>query len=191
MADYPYHSPTDITKTENAELDEALDDLMRPPKVVESVAPGHFHGFDVDKRIHSKIDASSHMAYDDISKFRKEMIHPQIKSCISWIQKNMEDFDMLAVEVFGSRCYHLELCSSDIDIVVVLGPGLNIQSWLDQLRIRTVDVLAFGKGVPHKDTLQTSYMGVPVDIKVIKNSRASDGACRSTDTLRFMIDKRM
>ena len=98
---------------------------------------------------------------------------------------------MLAVEVFGSRCYHLELCSSDIDIVVVLGPGLNIQSWLDQLRIRTVDVLAFGKGVPHKDTLQTSYMGVPVDIKVIKNSRTSDAACRLSDSLKSLIERRM
>ena len=47
------YSPTDITKTEDAELDEALDDL-KPPKVAESVAPKYFHDFEVVKRTHSK-----------------------------------------------------------------------------------------------------------------------------------------
>ena len=39
LADHFCHSPTEITKTEDAELDEALVDL-KPPKVAESVAPG-------------------------------------------------------------------------------------------------------------------------------------------------------
>ena len=99
-----------------------MDDL-KPPKVAESAAP---HDFDVDERIHSKIDAAARLAYNSISKFRKEMIHPLMRGCMSWIQKSMKDFEMLAVEFFGSRRYHLELCSSDVDIVVALGPGLNI-----------------------------------------------------------------
>ena len=190
-ADYPsYHSPTDITKTENAELDEALDDL-KPPKVAESAAPCYFHDFTVDERIHSQIDEAAHSAYDSISKFRKEVIHPLMDDCVCWIHENMKDFGMLAVEVFGSKCYLLELCSSDIDIVVVLGPGLNVKSWLDQLRIRTDADPAFGKRFQRHDTLQTMYMGVPVDIKAVKHNRTSDAACRSTDSLKSLITQRM
>ena len=94
---------------------------------------------------------------------------------------------------FGSKCYHLELCSSDVDVVVILAPGQNCKRWLDQLRERvkaSEEFTSKKKGLVW-DTFQTEFLGVPVDIKVIKNSRASDFACRSTDTLRFMIDKRM
>ena len=190
LANYPsYHSPTDITKTENAELDEALDDL-KTPKVVESDDPCYFHDFDVDERIHSKIDEAAHLAYKSIVKFRKEMIHPLMTHCMSWILESMKDFGILACEVFGSRCYHLELGSSDIDIVVVLGPGQNIKSWLDQLRIRTVAHPAFGKRSQRRDTLQTMYMGVPVNIKAVKHDRTSDAACRSTDSLQALIERR-
>ena len=48
----------------------------------------------------SKINAAAHAAYDTIKKFREEMIRPRIKSCVSWLQENMKDFDTHTVEVF-------------------------------------------------------------------------------------------
>ena len=180
-------------KTHDPELDEALEDL-EPPKVADSAASQFpfTKEYDIDHELLSKVDAAAHAAYDATSKFREEMIHPRINSCIRWLQKNMKDFETQAVEIFGSRCYHLELCSSDTDIVVILGPGQNVKTWLNQLRRRSDSDPAFkGERFQMSDTLQTTYMRVPVDIKAVKLNRTSDGACRSSDSLKHLIDRRI
>ena len=41
----------------------------------------------------------------------------------------------------------------------------------------------------HSDTIRAEFKGLPVDIKAVK-SRTGDGACQSTDLLKFLIDKR-
>jgi hypothetical protein len=98
----------------------------------------------------------------------------------------MSDFHTLAVEFFGSKCYNLELVTSDVDLVVILGPGQNTKNWLKQVQMRVASFPAFvlPKYQP-TDTFQATYLGVPVDIKPIKNIRTIDGACRSTDCLKL------
>ena len=100
-------------------------------QAAESAAPpSFFFHLDFDDRNQPQIDVAAYAAYDANSKFGHSNL------CISWFQKNMTDFRTLAVEGFGSKCHNLELCSSDIDTVVVLVPGQNITKWLNQLQIR-------------------------------------------------------
>ena len=94
--------------------------------------PASFFHLDFEDRNQPQIDVAAYAAYDANSKFGHSNL------CISWFQKNMTDFRTLAVEGFGSKCHNLELCSSDIDTVVVLVPGQNITKWLNQLQIRHV-----------------------------------------------------
>ena len=188
--------------TEEPELDEALADLHTPdPRVAESAAPVKpapaMNMVPQFLRAGStNINAAAHAAYDAINGFRQEVIEDRIKSCIKWLQLHMGDAlpgSNYTVEVFGSKCYHLELCSSDVDVVVILGPGQSSKTWLEQLRQRTDASPDFNHSRKGQrwDCLQTSYLGVPVDIKPIRNSRASYGACRSSDSLKFMIEQRM
>ena len=184
--------------TEEQELDDALAVLMPPDeRVAVSAAPVYFHvafkfGLAADK---DAVDEAAHAAYEAIAKFRTEMVDDRISRCSRWIQNNMRSFHTLAVQVFGSKCYYLELCSSDADMVVTLGPGQNPKAWLNQLHYRVAASQSFftckRRLKPRDDCLQTEFLGVPVDLKVIKNNRASDAACRSSDTLRFMIEQRL
>ena len=192
------------------ELDEALADLAEiaaapvaesvaslvaesDAAAAEAVAASSILGIIAIQENHHQIDAAAHVAYDAIKKFRKEMIHPRIKSCIRWIKQNMHNFEMKFVEVFGSTCYHLELCTSDVDVVAILAPGQNITKWLDQLRIRHDTCTSFNvtRGYQRKDCLQASYMGMLVHIKPVKGRRKTDAACRSSDSLRFLIEQRI
>ena len=96
-----------------------------------------------------------------------------------------------SVEVFGSKCYHLQLGSSDADIVVVLAAGQNIKEWLNQLHDRSKASQSFTCFRKYQ-RFDCEFLGVAVDIKVIKHNRKSDGACRSSDCrLRFMIEQRL
>ena len=166
-----------------------MADLVPPDpgaRVAESAAPVKLFPPSISSAT-SKINAAAHAAYDAIREFRKEVIHDRIKLCINWLQLHMKDFHTLAVEVVGSKCYHLELCTSDVDVVVILGPGQSSKAWLDQLRLRSEASPVFDRqrGWQRRDCFQTSYLGVPVDIKPIRNNRASDGACRSSDSLKL------
>ena len=134
---------------DNPDLDEVLD--LKPPKVADSVASLSFvvH-LDFDDRVLPQTDAAAHAVYyDTISKFRKVVIHGHINLCVIELLTDMTDFHTLAVEVFGSKCHNLELCSSDVDIVLVLVPGQKIAKWLNQLQIR------------HKHAHPTSFEPTP------------------------------
>ena len=179
------------------DLDEALDDLMPPPSsfcitsshLVHPADPGHQLGLN----LRQKVDVLASSAHSKIDQFRVEVLGPIIEGCMRWIQLNMREFQFQSVELFGSKCYHLQLCSSDADIIVILPPGKNSKSWLDQLCGRIEASRSFTSNIKRYarfDCAQTEFLGVPVDIKVIKNNRARDGACRSTDILTFMIETR-
>jgi predicted nucleotidyltransferase len=143
----------------------------------------------IPPRIPSATSATNEVAYKAyaiITEFRKDSIHTRATHCINWLKNEMSDFHTLAVEFFGSKCYNLELVTSDVDLVVILGPGQNTKNWLKQVQMRVASFPAFvlPKYQP-TDTFQATYLEVPVDIKPIKNIRTIDGACRSTDCLKL------
>ena len=165
----------------------ALPDVA-PPQVAASAAVEVFPWVERN----AKISAAATHAYDAIQVFRRGIVQNRIESCKSWIQKNMNDFRMMSIEVFGSAVYHLELCSSDVDIVAILHNGQNTKMWLTQLQARVRASPSFQKttGGMAFGTLQTTYMGLPVDIKPIK-SRSGDNACRSSDSLKKLVEKQL
>ena len=194
--------------THDAELDEALADLAEPVATAAESAASPVAESAADPQVHfsphvevvkysaitsyPKIDAAAHAAYDAITKFRQEVIQERIQSCSSWIQRNMNDFKILSVEVFGSTCYHLPLCTSDVDMVVILAPRQSKAMFVEIVRKRcnTSPFFDFSR-CNRKDTFQTSYMGMAVDIKPVRLSRESDAACNSSDSLRSLIEQRM
>ena len=179
--------------TEEPELDAALADLV--PSVAVSAAPGLRVPEEIlEKKSSPRLTAAADAAYHAITEFRFKVMENRIKLLLGWLDKNMKDFLNLAVELFGSYKYHLTLCSSDVDVVVTLGPGQSPKNWLEQLQKRVRDnhqLFTFPNTIDRRDCLQTEFLGVPVDIKPIKNNRASDLAMRSSDTLRFMLEQRM
>ena len=178
--------------TDQPELDEALAELL--PNVVESsishlLVPFQLNLQDISQDVIETADA----AFISISTYRKDVIHPRIKFLMNWLQHNMKNFRTRSVAVFGSKSFHLELSSSDVNVAVVLGPGESSQTWLKQLQQRTMVSDAFQLSKKHflADCLHTVYMGVPVTMKAIRNTRTSDGACRMSDCLRYMVEWRM
>ena len=170
------------------DLDEALSDLVpRDPggRVDESAAPVNLVPPGIPSAT-ATMNAAAHAAYNTIREFRKVVIHDRVQCCIDWLKIEMCDFHILAVEFFGSKCYNLELVTSDVDLVVILGPGQNPKRWLEQVQMRSASFPAFvSPRWQPRDTFQTTHLGVPVDIKPIKNTRTIDGACRSTDCLKL------
>ena len=137
-------------------------DLVPPdPEVAASAAPVKMVPEEILEKPSSRLNAAARAAYDAIFQFRNVVIHGRIKRCISWLISNMSDFVTHTVDVFGSMCYHLELCTGDIDVVVILGPGQNNKTWLEQLRHRSEASGAFtGKRKWQRhDCLQTEFEG--------------------------------
>ena len=103
-----------------------------------------------------------------------------------------EEFPNSAMETFGSYSYQCHLPCSDIDIVVILGPGQSPPKFLCRLAtwVASGGPFTAQRRYNQDDCLQTEFMHMPVDIKPIKHSRTSDLMCRSTDCLRHMIAQR-
>ena len=203
--------PEAFPPTHDPELDEALADLAEPVAIAAESVPSPVAESAAESvpspvaesaaesvglsasTSYPKIDAAARAAYNAIKKFRQEVIQDRIQSCRSWILRNMSDFKILSVEVFGSACYHLELCTSDIDMAVILDKGCNISSFLKQLRARCIKSPSFDadRKTIRRDCLMQSYMGMHVDIKPIRVSRENDQGCRTSDELRALIEQRM
>ena len=111
----------------------------------------------------SPLNAAAHAAYEAITQFRKKEVHSRIKCCISWLQNHMREFRTLSVDHFGSYSYHLELCSSDADVVVMLANGESTTRWLNQLAHLTTDTRIFtgkkSQWLQRLDCLQTEFLG--------------------------------
>ena len=177
----------------NQELDKALANLdpLLPPAVA---SPATMVPLDViDEITLPQVTASAAIAFNCMQRFRIEVIHGRVTRLIEWLKrKGPRNFKISDVQTFGSFCYDLQLATSDIDIAVTLAAGQDPQHWLKALATVTQqggDFTIQPKPSTRIDTLQTEFMLMPVDIKPIK-SRQSDGACRSTDCLAFMISER-
>ena len=101
-------------------------------------------------------------------------------------------FEILSCSTFGSHCYGLPLATSDFDIAVVLAAGQNPRKFTERFREMSWASPEFTctQRRVRSDCHQTEFQHLPVDVKPIKRTRASDGACRSTDVLKFSIEKR-
>ena len=124
-----------------------------------------------------------------ITKFLHWQEDEVIKPCIAWLQENMSEFAPSSITLFGSHSYEFPLPSSDFDVAVVLDAGRNIPEFLKTLLARSKNSPEFTQtklGV--QKTYQPKFRGVPVDIKPVKPSRASDSACQSSDLVKFLLD---
>ena len=141
----------------------------------------------------SKVEAVS-TAYKGLANFRRGVVDPIIARCLAWIEKHLNEagFKILSCSTFGSHCYGLELGTSDVDIAVVLAPGQNKERFVEEFRALSIASPKFTcrRRCQRDDCHQTEFQGLPVDVKPIKETRASDSACRSTDMLKFLIEQR-
>ena len=180
--------------TGHPELDEALDALAQPATAAPPPATAAPPASAVQQATVSnqRVAESAARAYEAIVNFRETKIHGLMKSCIIWLEEHMANFKTVRISVFGSVRYNLELCSSDVDIVVILGPGQNSSKWLAQLAEHAESSTCFDykRRFQLPDCLQTKFQGMSVDIKPIHNDRKNDFAIRTTDCLAAMLKKR-
>ena len=102
-------------------------------------------------------------------------------------------FEILSCSTLGSHCYGLPLATSDFDIAVVLAAGQNPRKFTERFREMSHASPEFTctQRRVRSDCHQTEFQHLPVDVKPIKRTRASDGACRSTNVLKFLIEERL
>ena len=121
------------------------------------------------------------MAYEGLVNFRWEVVDPCLARCEARIEKRMSEagFSITGSRAFGSHCYGLEFATSDVDIAVVLAPGENSGRFIETFRERSKASPEFiaNKTSHRSDCHQTEFQGLPVDVKPMKGTRASDGAC--------------
>ena len=116
-----------------------------------------------------------------------------VEPCCAWLREELASWTPMSVSMFGSGSYYLELPSSDFDVCVMLHAGRNTNDFMKHLKklCNESPLFTCTSGPGDTDTYMTKFMSVWVDIRLVKCSRAMDGACQSSDRMKLLIESRM
>ena len=186
-----------LEKTGNKALDAAVAELrpdQREPSAMIHLADliiGSVPSLEATPAMFSAVSR----AYQWLVDFARGNDH-RVKTCCDWIGLEMPGagFAIRSCSTFGSHCYSLELATSNLDVVVTLAPWANKANFLKRFRELAAASPDFTAGREYRrernDSHHTEFLGLPVDVKPIKEMRKSDDQCRSTDLLKFALDRR-